>query len=166
MDIETTSTPHREPVPLGLLALELGTTVDELEKELGQDVWRDAAGLRVVTRFTAAETIKEHARRKEVAEASRRRESAERRARHAKIREKRPVGRGVPAGPEGVPAVAMLTAGAIPPHIEFGGVPPVDKAAALFGEFERGGVFGPTAEDVARQRAAREKRRVQRKEAS
>lgn len=66
-------------LPLGVLALELDCTVDELAKKLGGDCLLDDVGLRVVTRAVAAAQIAE----RNAQQAEKRRQAAEARQRIA-----------------------------------------------------------------------------------
>lgn len=161
-DLQTTSNSHREPVRLVTLAAELDVTPEALETELGGDVWRDAAGFRVVTLFKASETLRAHARRKEAAAAAGRRREAARRERFAAIASKRPVPRGVAleVPTDMLPAAVMASLDG-PPRYDGGTYREVPGALDWqFNNAEGGSSIGPTpsqSREQARARAAKRK---------
>jgi hypothetical protein len=153
---ETNTAP---PVKLAELALELATTVDAIEREMGADVFRHG-GFRCCSAFRAAELIAEHDRRKEAAAAE-----AERRAEESRQRQEEQRARAIARrnNPEpqvremkletvrvpgfmdaGAPPVARMTAAS---DRDFGDgsprTPRLSRMDWLLGKGDSGGLFGP-----------------------
>jgi len=138
------------------LAAELGVPVEELERELGRDVFR-RGGFRCCTAYMAEETIAAHARRRERATAAERRKAAERRERFRKLAEQNPVRRGVKVEvPEDMLPVQCITGPA-----EYDGTYTARPSVGdwLFEGGEGGATFGPTPAQKLEQKARRERNR-------
>jgi hypothetical protein len=140
-----------EAVTLAAIALELGTTVDDLERQVGADVFRDAAGFRSVTRFKASLLIAEHGRRNAEAERlaaenqERTRQAIDRaRARTAKTFQQFGLTTTtIDLGPGDVLPVQAMTAAA---DLDFDGAtrtPRLSRIDWLSGKGDTGGELGP-----------------------
>jgi hypothetical protein len=163
--LETTSNATREPVRLALLSIETGRSIEDVEREIGPDAFR-AGGFRCCTAFRASEFLAEHERRQEAAKAAQRRQAADLRARHAEIRRKRPVARGVPHEPlEGLTLAEVMTSADGPPRYDDGIYVPAPSAVDYaFGVgVDEGGTFGPTPMQLLEQAERRERNRARRK---
>jgi hypothetical protein len=140
MTMENTNTTSSPPVKLAELAIELGTTVDAVERELGRDTFR-SGGFRCCTAFRASELIAEHDRRKEARR--RLREEVQERIRAKRKANPIPPGRRL-AVPEGVTAAQIMVSADGRPQYEGGAYRPVPTHLDwTFGNAEGGGTFGP-----------------------
>jgi len=169
MEPNTTTSP---PIPLAVLALELGTTVEALEQEFrAQDVFT-RGGLRSCTAFMASEVIAKYrvkeAKAKAKAEAEAKRQSEEARERREAARARAIAARqdtsprveelGLqmltvrPDGPEGISAAVNMTSKANEGGTVYeGGTyrPVPSKMDWLVGRAEGGASIGPTRKQMA-----------------
>jgi hypothetical protein len=161
------NTPTQPPAPVQLkaLALELGVSVEEVERELTpKNIFSSAAGLRSCTSFSANRLVERYAARRAEAEAEAKRASEEALAQHEAARARAIADRanpesrvekfGIqtitvsPTGPEGVPAVINMTARA---DKDFDGGTYTKRPGVmdwLTGRGEGGASIGPSPEQI------------------
>ena len=84
-------------IPIALIALELGTTADELTRRLGDDVQVDDVGFRCITKDSARRLFE--ARDAALAEQRRQHEEWQRRYNEQATRIRATIGKGIPATP-------------------------------------------------------------------
>jgi hypothetical protein len=156
--------PASPPVKLAVLALELGVSVDEVERELGAAHIFRHGGFRVCSAFEADELTAEYDRRKVEAEAAAQRAGEAARAKHEAGRARAAAERAnpesrvqkyglstitvSPVGPEGVPAVVAMMSQA---NADFEGGVMTKRPSRLdwlIGKGEGGSSIGPTREQI------------------
>ncbi len=169
---ENTTAPASPPMALAVLALEMETTVEALEREVGADNVFMHGGLRSVTGFRARELAEaHHARKAEAARLAKRNQEqlqAYHAAQHAAIPKgftKFEMGRVTiePGGGDGVPAVVRMTAGSDKTFEGGTYTKRPGKFDWLLGRGEGGEQIGPTkrqlAEHIKEQKALNKKAR-------
>lgn len=147
-------------VPLAVLAAELGEPVDQLERELGSDVQRDAAGIRSITHFKASLLIETRARREaEAREAGRARAEEGRKLRaqqrEAAIRARERRNANPIHAPEGVPLAQAAAAAHREAYLNGGDRPRLSQVDYIFGGGPAGGTIGPSADELSAAKEAR-----------
>lgn len=157
-DNATTPAPDVEPIRLAEIAMEMETTIDVVERELGAAHIFMHSGFRSTTPFRARALLEEHHRQK--AEAARLAARNQERLEKFCEAQRAAIPKGIvqyglttttiDPGPADVPPVVRMTAGAAADYEGSVMTKRPGRLDWMLGRGEGGGTFGPSAEAIRR----------------